>query len=289
MGWRRFGSLEIGRIVESNAPFMRIYDFFPDATPELLAPHRSWLEPAALTADGDMLVMPIQSYVVRTPRSTVLIDSCVGNHKSVKWYPAWDNKQDDAFLRGLAALGLAPADIDYVLCTHLHVDHSGWNTRLEDGRWVPTFPKARYVLSRTECAAAERFAAKGDPVWAQNVLPLVEAGQAVLVADDHALDDHVWLEPTPGHTAGHCAVRIAGGAVHGVVTGDLIHSPVQCAFPHWNFRYDFDKPLAAATRRAFLERYCEADTRVLTAHFPLPSCGRVERAGDAFRFAYAEL
>jgi glyoxylase-like metal-dependent hydrolase (beta-lactamase superfamily II) len=289
MPWQTLGTVEIGRIVESNAPFMRIYDFFPDATPEALAPHRHWLEPAALTPLDDCLVMPIQSYVVRTSRATVLIDACVGNHKSVPWYPAWDQMDNDTFTPGLHALGLAVDDIDYVLCTHLHVDHSGWNTRRQDGRWVPTFPRARYVLSRRECAAAEKFhRERGDPVYAENVLPVIEAGQAVLVDDDHALDDQVWLEPTPGHTAGHCAVHISGGSREALVTGDLIHSPIQCAYPHWNFRYDFDKPLAATTRRAFLERYSETATRVYTAHFPLPSAGLVRAAGDAFTFVYSE-
>jgi glyoxylase-like metal-dependent hydrolase (beta-lactamase superfamily II) len=287
MHWHSIGNVAIARIVESNAPFMRIYDFFPDATPEALAAHRHWLEPAALSPADDFLVMPIQSYVVRTPRATVLIDSCVGNHKSVPWYPAWDGREDGTYLDGLHALGLGVGDIDYVLCTHLHVDHCGWNTRRQDGRWVPTFPRARYVLSRRECAAAEKFhRERDDPVYAENVLPVIASGQAVLVDDDHALDDHVWLEPTPGHTAGHCAVRIAGGDGGAVVTGDLIHSPVQCAFPHWNFRYDYDKAQAAATRLAFLERYCETSTQVYTAHFPLPSAGHVRRAGDAYAFVY---
>ena len=287
MRWSKLGQVAIGRIVESNGPFMRIYDFFPDSTPELLAPHRHWLEPQALEPGTDMLLMPIQSYVVRTPRATVLVDSCVGNHKSVKWFPAWDNMTGDGFERGLTALGLGVDDIDFVLCTHLHVDHSGWNTRWSDGRWRPTFPRARYVLSRTEVAAAEKLhRERGDPTYAENVLPVIEAGQAELVADDYQIDDHVWLEPTPGHTPGHCAVRIDGRGVNAVVTGDLIHSPVQCSFPHWNFRYDTNKALAADTRQRFLERYSDCATQVMTAHFPLPSAGRITSTAGAFRFNY---
>ncbi len=234
-----------------------------------------------------MLVMPIQSYVVRTPRSTVLVDSCIGNHKSVPWLPAWHKKADTAFMRGLGALGLAPGDIDYVLCTHLHADHCGWNTHLQNGRWVPTFPNARYLISRTECEAAEKsHREQGEPVYAENVLPLLEAGRAVLVADDHALDEHVRLQPTPGHTAGHCAVWLAGGRVDGVITGDLIHSPIQCAYPQWNYKFDDDQTQAAATRLSFLERHADSGTRILTAHFPQPSIGYVMRAGSAFEFAY---
>ncbi|MBX9606795.1 MAG: MBL fold metallo-hydrolase [Gammaproteobacteria bacterium] len=287
MTWMKLGEVEIGRIIESNGPFMSVYDFFPDATPELLAPHRHWLDQGALDPRTDELIMPIQSYVVRTPRHVVLVDSCVGNHKSVKWYPAWDQMNGTSYLAGLATLGLRPEDIDVVLCSHLHVDHSGWNTRWQDGRWHPTFPNARYILSKKEVEGAEYLHTKyGDPTYAENVLPVIEAGQAVLVADDHQVDDHVWLEPTPGHTRGHCAIRVDGRGGDAVITGDLIHSPVQCQFPHWNFRHDFDKAQAAATRRGFLERYCECATQVLTAHFPLPSAGHLRRAGDAFRFEY---
>ncbi|MEX2480277.1 MAG: MBL fold metallo-hydrolase [Gammaproteobacteria bacterium] len=289
MTWMTIGAVGIARVLESNGPFMRIYDFFPDANPEALAPHRHWLDHSALDPATDMMIMPIQSYVVRTPRSTILVDSCVGNHKSVGWFPAWDQRSDDTWQRNLAALDLRPEDIDYVLCTHLHVDHSGWNTQLIDGRWVPTFPNARYVLSRRECAHAERmWTEHQDPVWRENVEPLLSAGQAVLVDDDHQLDDCVHLEPTPGHTPGHCAVHITHGNADAIVTGDLIHSPIQCHFPHWNFKFDTDKIQAAATRSAFLERYGDSPTHVLTAHFPLPSTGYIRRQGAAWHFHYGD-
>ena len=281
------GDIAIARVLESNGPFMSIYDFLPDATPAALAPHRHWLDQGAIDPVTDMMLMPIQSYLVRTPRSTVLVDSCVGNHKSVAWFPAWHQTTHTTWQRNLAALDVRPEDIDYVLCTHLHVDHSGWNTQLIDGRWVPTFPNARYVLSRRECAHAEQMWDKHqDPVWVENVEPLLAAGQAVLVDDDHELDEYVRLEPTPGHTPGHCAVRLAHRGADAVITGDLIHSPIQCHYPQWNFKYDADKVQAAATRRAFLERYGDTATRVLTAHFPLPSTGLIRRAGAAWHFHY---
>jgi glyoxylase-like metal-dependent hydrolase (beta-lactamase superfamily II) len=255
MAWMKLGQVEIGRVLESSGPFISIYDFFPDATPENLAPHRHWLQPDALDPLTDKLVIPIQSYVVRTPQSVVLIDSCVGNHKSVPWFPSWHQMNNDSYLRGLASLALSPEQIDVVLCTHLHVDHSGWNTQWLDGRWRPTFPNARYILSRTEVAACEKLhRERGDPTYAENVLPVIEAGQAVLVDDNHQIDDYVCLEPTPGHTHGHCAVHIDGRGADAVITGDLIHSPIQCTFPHWNFRHDANKTLVALTRRNFLER-----------------------------------
>ncbi len=287
MSWLSIGNAEIGRVVESVGPFQSIYDFFPDATPELLAPHLSWLEPDALEPGTDKLVFPIQSYVVRTPRYTLLVDSCVGNHKTVKWFDEWHNKTDNNYLAGLAKLGLRPEDIDYVMCTHLHVDHSGWNTRLVDGKWVPTFPNARYVLSRTEVAAAEAMYNKfKDPVYLENVQPILEAGQADLVDDDHELDECISLEPTPGHTLGHCAVRVNSREKKGIITGDLIHSPIQCHFPHWNFQFDADAERAGKTRQAFLARYSDCDTKVMTAHFPLPSAGYIRSQGDAYHFHY---
>jgi hypothetical protein len=189
MSWMNVGDVQIARVLESNGPFQTIYEFFPDATAEALEPHLHWLHQGALCPETDKLILPIQSYVVRTPQSTVLVDSCVGNHKSVGWFPEWDQRTDDTWERNLQSVAVRPEEIDVVLCTHLHVDHSGWNTRLLNGRWVPTFPNARYVLSRRECDSAEqRWTKYKDPVWEQNVLPIIEAGQADLVNDDHEID-----------------------------------------------------------------------------------------------------
>ena len=191
-------------------------------------------------------------------------------------------------MRALAALGIAPEDIDFVMCTHLHSDHVGWNTKLENGRWVPTFPNARYVFSEKELAAwrdvgHEKFS---RTPYEDSVLPIVEAGRAELVKNDYALDDEVWLEPTPGHTPDHVAVALASRGETAIMCGDLMHSPVQCLHPEWVPWPDWDVELAKRTRREFLDRYCETDTLVCTAHFPLPSAGRIVRDGDAFRFQY---
>jgi glyoxylase-like metal-dependent hydrolase (beta-lactamase superfamily II) len=171
------------------------------------------------------------------------------------------------------------------MCTHLHADHVGWNTRREDGRWVPTFPRARYVFSKKEADAWEKGV---DPfprdAYEDSVLPVIAAGRADLVTSDFALDDEVWLEPSPGHTPDHFSVRLASGGANAVMCGDMMHSPVQCLHPEWRPWPDYDPALAARTRREFLERYCETDTLVCTAHFPLPSAGRIVRDGKAFRF-----
>jgi glyoxylase-like metal-dependent hydrolase (beta-lactamase superfamily II) len=287
MSHRQIGNLHIMRAVEMVMPFDRQF-FFPETSEADWAPHRHWLEPDALDPASDALQFAMQSYVVRTSHHTILIDSCIGNDKERPTRPAWHYKKDGVYMGALAAHGIAPEDIDFVMCTHLHSDHVGWNTRLENGRWVPTFPNARYVFSEKEVAAwrdggDEKFS---RTPYEDSVLPVVEAGRAELVGNDYALDDEVWLEPTPGHTPDHVAIALASKGASAVMCGDLMHTPVQCQHPEWVPWPDWDAALAMRTRRAFLERYCETDTLVCTAHFPLPSAGRIVRAGDAFRFAY---
>ncbi len=283
---RQIGDLTVVRAVELITPFDRT-TFFPETTPADWAPHESWLKPNAMDPDSGALLFPVQSYLVRTAHHTILIDSCVGNDKERPNRPAWHMKSDDAYMRALRALGVTLEDIDFVMCTHMHADHVGWNTRLVDGRWVPTFPNARYVFTRKELEAWER----GHPKFPRfpfedSVLPVIAAGQAELVTNDHALDDQVWLEPTPGHTPDHVAICLASRGQRAVMCGDVMHSPVQCLHPEWTAWPDWDPEQAKRTRRAFMERYCDTDTLVCTAHFPLPSAGRIVAEGDAFRFEF---
>jgi glyoxylase-like metal-dependent hydrolase (beta-lactamase superfamily II) len=278
------------RVLEMVMPFDR-QAFFPETTDSDWAPHRHWLEPDALNPVDDTILLPMQSYVVRTSHHTILIDSCVGNDKERPTRPAWHFKSDETYMRALAAHGISPEDIDFVMCTHLHSDHIGWNTRLENGRWVPTFPNARYVFSEKELEAwrdggHEKFS---RVPYEDSVLPIVEAGRAQLVSNDFALDDEVRLEATPGHTPDHLAIALASSGASAVMCGDLMHSPVQCLHPEWVPWPDWDPELAMRSRRGFLDRYCETSTLVCTAHFPLPSAGRVVRAGEAFRFVYDEI
>jgi glyoxylase-like metal-dependent hydrolase (beta-lactamase superfamily II) len=278
------GEITITPIVEQQQPLFDIFEFFPAITPELLEENRSWLEPAALDPATRKLVLCVQSYLVRTPHHTILVDSCVGNDKPRPQRPFWHLMKGESFMRGLAAAGASPADIDFVMCTHLHVDHVGWNTRLENGRWMPTFPKARYLFSERELAYWTALHAK-DPIAciADSVLPILDAKQADLVRSDHALNDHVRLLPTPGHTPDHFAVVIGSGRDDAVITGDLIHSPIQARYPEISYRADFDPKQSAATRRSFLERYCDTGTLCCTAHFPQPSSCRISRWDEGFR------
>ena len=186
---------------------------------------------------------------------------------------------------GLAALGLGVDQIDFVLCTHLHVDHVGWNTRLQDGRWVPTFPNARYVFDRGEYAYWEGENAKAaNPVFNDSVLPVVEAGRADLVAGaDFGIGDHLRLMPTPGHTPGHVSVLLGRTGDVASVTGDIIHSPLQARYPDLSIGFDVDAKQSAHSRRAWLERMAETPTICCMTHFPSPSIGRIKRWGEGFR------
>ncbi|MGJ5206082.1 MBL fold metallo-hydrolase [Bradyrhizobium sp. HKCCYLR20261] len=272
----------IHRIIEQETTFLPAREMFPDLTPEMLATERGALQTANALDAQDTLILCFQSYVVKTPHHTILIDSCIGNDKP-RARPVWNMKTDDTYMRALAAAGISVDDIDVVMCTHLHTDHVGWNTRLDNGRWVPTFPKARYVFAQAEYDYWLAQNAKTEvPAFADSVLPVVEAQRADIVSDAFAIGDHVRLLPTPGHTPGHIAVAVGKGQDDAVFAGDLIHTPLQLAYPELSPRFDVDPAQAAVTRRAFLDRYCDTPTLCCTAHFPSPSVGRITRRGNGF-------
>ncbi|CCE10211.1 putative metallo-beta-lactamase superfamily protein [Bradyrhizobium sp. STM 3843] len=277
------GDFTIRRIVEQEIPFFAAREMFPNLTPEMLDENREGLKQAGAIDDRDTFILCFQSYVVKTPHHTILIDSCIGNDKRLPRYPTWNMKSDDGYARALAAAGVGVADIDIVMCSHLHADHVGWNTRLDNGRWVPTFPNARYVFGKREYDhwTAQNEAAEVPP-FVESVLPVVEAGRADLVRDDFAIGDHVRIVPTPGHTPGHIAIAIGKGRDDALFAGDLIHSPLQLRYPELSPRFDVDPVESAATRRRFLERCCDSDALCCPAHFPSPSISRIRRKGTGF-------
>ncbi len=277
------GDMRVRRVMEMQIPFRLPGEMFPGAEADEIAALTPEFTPWAIDPETGKAILAVQSYLVRTGRHTVLIDTCIGCDKTNERIPAWAGRSDRSWLRRLGEAGVAPEEVDYVFCTHLHADHSGWNTQLVDGRWVPTFPNARYIMARAEVEHAERA---GLPQYAENVLPVIEAGQAELVEADHALDDGLWLEPTPGHTPGHVAVHLASAGARGVMWGDLLHSPMQCLRPDWWFMIDTDREQGVASRRRVLEACAEHGHLVLPAHFPAPSVGRVTAEGDAFRYRY---
>jgi glyoxylase-like metal-dependent hydrolase (beta-lactamase superfamily II) len=275
------GDIKVTQIVESNGTFLPLAQMIPDATMEAIVPYRDWMVPWALDPNTGCMVLPVQSYLVETSHHRILIDTCVGNNKSSKFFPPWHNLESMTWLDNLAASDVSPEDVDYVLCTHLHFDHCGWNTRLIDGKWVPTFPNAQYLFAREEFARAEE---KGGPALEENLAPIMDAGLGVIVDANHAIDEHVWLEPTFGHTSGHVAIHLESKGIRAVMIGDIMHSPVQCEQPDWHSIADDDPVAARLTRQRILETHCEAGTLVLTAHFPTPSIGRFVIGSNAYRF-----
>jgi len=279
------GRLSVHAVVERAGPTRPTW-LLPDATPEAVEAHRSWLAPHFLDEKGRFL-QSIHSFVVQAPGLTLLVDTCVGNDKDRGGRQPF-HMMHTAFLEDLAAAGFPPESIDIVLCTHLHVDHVGWNTRREGGRWVPTFPRARYLFAKREW---EHWAAERDAdtarIMADSVQPVLDAGLADLVAMDHRISGEIWLEPTPGHTPGHASVRLEDGDAAAVITGDLMHHPIQVAEPAWGSHFDTDVAEARKTRRAFCERYAGTDALVLGTHFHHPTAGRIVPHGETWRFSLA--
>jgi len=283
--------IAIDRILEFEKPLIPPEVLLPDATAEAVARHREWLEPSLLDPETGHLILAFHTMVVRTGRHTILVDTCSGNHKPRPQKPRY-HMNEWPYLETLAGVGVQPEAVDYVLCTHLHVDHVGWNTQLVDGRWVPTFPNAKYLFGRKEWAyweaesKSERFT--DDPFFDDSVVPVIEAGQAVFVDDDFAFEDKVWIEPTPGHTPGHVCLHAASGGRAAVMSGDLMHHALQCAYPDWNSVFCVDPERSRAMRRAFLERHADTGDLVMPAHFPTPTAGRVVSESDGFRFAFVD-
>jgi glyoxylase-like metal-dependent hydrolase (beta-lactamase superfamily II) len=277
------GRLRIGAVVETAGPTRATW-LFPSATPEGLDRHRAWLAPHFLDAESRLL-QSVHTFVVKTPDLTVLVDTCIGNDKDRGGRRPFHMLRT-GFLDTLRAAGVTPEAVDVVICTHLHVDHVGWNTRLDDGRWVPTFPRARYLFARREWEHWTSEAEEGTRrIMADSVAPVLDAGLAELVAMDHQVIDEIRLEPTPGHTPGHVSVRLASGGADAVITGDLMHHPVQIAEATWQTTFDTDPDAARETRRAFCARYGDRPVTVLGTHFHHPTAGRIVKHGDTWRFA----
>lgn len=282
----RIGNLLIDRIVESeNADIDPAY-FFPETAPRDWAPHRELLQPHAMVPETGRLIFPIQSYLVRTGRHYILIDTGVGDHKQ-RERPHWHMCTDEVLIKGLAASGIQPEEIDFVIHTHLHADHVGWDARMSGGAWVPAFPNASYIIIKKEWEYWRGVHAK-TPLehLADSILPVMEAGRVELVDPHFSLDGALYLEPTPGHSPHHVSIVLNSAGRQAVIAGDVMHTPAQCAEPHWAARPDFDRDLARKTRRAFLERYSDNDVLVCMTHFASPSVGRIVRHAGAFLFEF---
>jgi glyoxylase-like metal-dependent hydrolase (beta-lactamase superfamily II) len=287
VSYRQVGDILIVRVPETERSTFDRLEFFPTVPSEAWSRHANWQKLGALDRTTGDLVLAIQSFVVITRHHTILVDTCVGDHKNRR-RSSWNMTSSGRFLRRLAAVGVRPEAVDYVICTHLHSDHIGWNTRLDRGTWVPTFSRAKYVMSEGEWLHWDRLhRAIPQNQIKDSVIPVINSGQAVFVRDDHVLTDEISLESTPGHTPHHVGVVVVSRGQRAVITGDTIHSPVQCAEPGWVPHSDFDSIGAVRTRRAFLEHNCDQDIVVCASHFPSPSFGRIISTAEAFQFNYA--
>jgi glyoxylase-like metal-dependent hydrolase (beta-lactamase superfamily II) len=282
MKWQ-IGAVTVTKIVELEVTGGSRF-LLPQATYEEILPI-GWLRPDFADERG-RLKMSIHALLVETPGRRIIVDTCLGNDKENRRIPTW-NRMQTCFLADLAAAGYPRETNDTVVCTHLHVDHVGWNTMLVDGHWIPTFPKARYLMGRVEFQhwtsqhqredmgrSARRF---GPPVW--------EAGLVDLIETDHRICDEISLIPTPGHTPGHVSLAIASGGEHALITGDFTHHPCQIARPDWSSTADSDPAAARHTRERLLTRLAYTSILVIGTHFAGRTAGHIVRDGGTFRLA----
>jgi glyoxylase-like metal-dependent hydrolase (beta-lactamase superfamily II) len=269
----QIGDVKITRVLEMQVAGGTRF-ILPEATRDACRPI-DWLAPHFMDEEGN-LIMSIHALVVDTGARRIVVDTCIGNDKE-REFPNWSHLQT-AFLADLEAAGYPRESIDTVLCTHLHVDHVGWNTMLVDGAWVPTFPNARYLLAEQEF---RYWDTADDPVnqtiMADSVRPVIDAGLVDFVPETHVICDEVRLEPTPGHTPGHVSVHIASRGAEALITGDCIHHPCQMTRLEWSSSADYDAAQAERTRRDLLERYADGDVLVIGTHFATPTAGHVRR------------
>jgi len=285
----RFGDVRVQRVLEFEQPLLPWPTIFPAATPERVARQQPWLEPRWMEPESGRLVMAFHSFLVTSRGKRILVDTCGGNDKPRPQKPRY-HQANWPYLERLAAAGVRPEDIDYVLCTHLHVDHVGWNTRLVDGRWVPTFPKARYLFAQAEWDywrehyRTEAF--RDDPYHLDSIEPVIAAGLADFVPMDFVITDEVRLEPSPGHTPGHVCLKVSSRGEECVMSGDLMHHALQVGEPDWSSCFCVDPAQSSLARRTFFARYADTGTTVFPAHFATPTAGRIERHGDTWRYRF---
>jgi glyoxylase-like metal-dependent hydrolase (beta-lactamase superfamily II) len=276
------GDVSIDRVVEVQTTGGTRF-LFPDATREAVL-RIDWLRPDFADDQGN-LFMCIHTYVLRTPNQTILIDTGIGNDKP-RPIELW-HMRTGSYLDDLAALGVTPESVDLVICTHLHVDHVGWNTMLLVGRWVPTFPNARYLFGRIEW---EHWSQHDDRIFGSviedSVQPIVDAGLADLFEMDQQLTTEIRAQPTPGHSIGHTSLWVESGGERALITGDFFHHPCQAARIQWCSSADYDRDQAIETRRQMFGMLAREQVRLFGMHFSTP--GMVVSDGDAYQIHATE-
>ncbi|MFL2771803.1 MAG: MBL fold metallo-hydrolase [Rhodospirillaceae bacterium] len=273
------GPFDIVRIIELEGDF-RVPEFLlPDATQDAVRDSKIASDPRFYNAKTHMLMMSFHTFVIRTARNNILVDTCIGNDKERPELPDW-HQRSGSFLRDLAKAGVPAESIDYVLCTHLHADHVGWNTKLLDGRWVPTFPNARYLMARKEVEHWSYVRETSGELanhrsWDDSVQPIIEAGQAVLVESDYEIEPGIHLIPAPGHTPGNVILHVSDGTQRAYFIGDTIHHPLQIEHPGWSSNFCWDPDESRETRKKFLDDVADTDALIMPAHFATPTAVRI--------------
>jgi glyoxylase-like metal-dependent hydrolase (beta-lactamase superfamily II) len=281
--------LKISRIEDFVDPAIDPTFLFPDLPAEVITANLDWLAPNFIDRVTRKLDIHIQSWVIDTGRYRLLVDACGGNDKHRPFFPVFDQAKRP-FLANLAGAGYAPEDIDFVFCTHLHVDHVGWNTRLDNGLWVPTFPNARYLFSETEYRhtdPAGRLSGgpkEQDVIFYDSVVPVVEAGLSILINGVHEITEQLLIQPAPGHSPGHCILLASCGMKTALFSGDVLHHPLQIAAPSVNSFACEDAIQARKTRLRILEECAEYGYLLVPAHFASPHLGRITKRGSNFSF-----
>ena len=280
MKWT-IGDVTVTKIVELEMTGGTRF-LLPQATPEDILPIK-WLQPHFADENG-RLRMSIHSFIVETPDRRIIVDTCLGNDKQHRRIPHW-NHRDGPFLADLEAAGFPAESIDTVLCTHLHVDHVGWNTRLLDGKWVPTFPRAQYLMGRDEYNYWSTTKDRPDMIhiMADSVTPIVEAGLATMVETNARICEEISLVPTLGHTPGHVSVMIQSKGEQALITGDFMHHPCQIAHPEWSTLADTDPDQGIETRRRMFQRLAGTPVLIIGTHFAGATAGRLVTDGNSYR------
>jgi len=282
------GEAIVDIIIDDENFALPLSQFLPGCDPELLEAHRATLEPDFLDVAGDLVRFAIQSFVLRAGGRTILIDSCIGENKDCPEIPAWHQRRGSDFLDRLKRSGVDPAGVDLVFCTHLHVDHVGWNTRRDSGRWEPTFPNARYLFGRRELAdwMMQRETGCAPLVHAraleESVIPIVEAGLADLVDDGYDLGPGLRFAPLPGHTSGQMGLVVNYARDRAIFCGDAVHSPLQIFHPELSTSVCVDPKLASETRKTIFAEAADSGRLVVPAHFRGPRRVHIRSNGSGY-------
>lgn len=288
----RVGDASVTKIEEVRLNGAAPSFLYPAWDPAELEPNQHWLTPSNMDAATGNLIQSIHSWLVRTPDHTILIDTGTGNDKERPQFQVCDHL-NTPYLQRLAAAGVQPEDVDYVLHTHLHVDHCGWNTRLVEERWVPTFPNARHVFSKAEedyygsPASHNEVNVPSRGVFEDSVLPIIESGQAERISNEGGdYLDNFTFHPTKGHSIGHMSIELRSNGHAALFTGDVMHHPLQVVRPDWNSVFCEWQDEARESRRWVLEQAAGRNLLLFTPHFAETSAGYITRHGDRFAWHY---